>query len=209
MILIGQYDSPFVRRVAIALRLYDLPFEHRPLSVWSQADEVALINPLRRVPILVLEDGLVLVESAAILDELDQRMPAERRLVPAAGRDRTRVLRTAAFAMGFADKTVSLFYEGLIRSEPSAMWVERCRAQLYGTLDMLEREQAARGTRYVLGDRLSHADLALTCAVRFAEVALPDLLPPTRWPALFALVDDVASLPVFAEIHQPLHVAPR
>jgi glutathione S-transferase len=30
MILIGQYDSSFVRRVAIALRLYGLPFEHRP-----------------------------------------------------------------------------------------------------------------------------------------------------------------------------------
>ena len=32
MILIGQYDSPFVRRVGIALSLYDIPFEHRPWS---------------------------------------------------------------------------------------------------------------------------------------------------------------------------------
>jgi glutathione S-transferase len=30
MILIGQYDSPFVRRVGIALTLYGMKFEHRP-----------------------------------------------------------------------------------------------------------------------------------------------------------------------------------
>ena len=38
MILIGQYDSPFVRRVGIALRRYQLPFEHRPWSVWGDAE---------------------------------------------------------------------------------------------------------------------------------------------------------------------------
>src|SRR4029079_12876218 len=52
MILIGQYDSPFVRRVAIALTLYDLPFEHRPWSVFGDADKVRTYNPLVRVPIL-------------------------------------------------------------------------------------------------------------------------------------------------------------
>jgi glutathione S-transferase len=29
MILIGQYDSPFVRRVAIAMNLYAIAYEHR------------------------------------------------------------------------------------------------------------------------------------------------------------------------------------
>jgi len=53
MFLIGQYDSPFVRRVAIALRLYGLPFEHRPWSTFGDADKIAPYNPLRRVPTLV------------------------------------------------------------------------------------------------------------------------------------------------------------
>lgn len=68
MILVGQYDSPFVRRVAIALAHYGLAYEHRPWSVWAQADEIAKLNPLRRVPMLVMDSGEVLVESAAILD---------------------------------------------------------------------------------------------------------------------------------------------
>ena len=72
MFLIGQYDSPFVRRVAIALRLYELSFEHRPWSTFGDADRIAPYNPLRRVPTLVLEGGDALIESTAILDYLDE-----------------------------------------------------------------------------------------------------------------------------------------
>ena len=45
MFLIGQYDSPFVRRVAIALRLYGLPFEHKPWSTFGDAGKLAAFNP--------------------------------------------------------------------------------------------------------------------------------------------------------------------
>ena len=41
MILIGQYDSPFVRRVAIAMRLYGIAFEHKPWSTFGDADKIA------------------------------------------------------------------------------------------------------------------------------------------------------------------------
>ena len=44
MILIGQYDSPFVRRVAIAMQLYGMPYEHRPWSVFGDADKIAAYN---------------------------------------------------------------------------------------------------------------------------------------------------------------------
>ena len=30
MFLIGQYDSPFVRRVAVAMKLYGVAFDHKP-----------------------------------------------------------------------------------------------------------------------------------------------------------------------------------
>lgn len=72
MILIGQYDSPFVRRVAVALQLYGFSYEHRPWSVFGDADRVAAVNPLRRVPTLITDDGEALLESSAILDWLDE-----------------------------------------------------------------------------------------------------------------------------------------
>jgi glutathione S-transferase len=91
MILIGQYDSPFVRRVAIALRLYAMPFEHRPWSTFGDADKIAPFNPLRRVPTLVLDDGETLLESGAILDHLDEMAGPERSLIAARGGAATRV----------------------------------------------------------------------------------------------------------------------
>src|SRR6516164_2304848 len=57
MFLIGQYDSPFVRRVAIAMRLYGIKFDHKPWSTFGDADKIAPYNPLRRVPTLVPDGG--------------------------------------------------------------------------------------------------------------------------------------------------------
>ena len=57
MILIGQYDSPFVRRVGIALTLHQMPFEHRPWAGFADAEKVRAVTPLMRVPVLVLTDG--------------------------------------------------------------------------------------------------------------------------------------------------------
>ena len=84
MILIGQYDFPFVRRVGIALTLYGLPFEHRPWSVFGDADKIRAYNPLVRVPTLVLDDGEVLIESHIILDYLDSLVPADQAMFPRA-----------------------------------------------------------------------------------------------------------------------------
>src|SRR5260370_2307167 len=66
MILIGQYDSPFVRRVAIALKLYELPYEHWPWSTFGDADKIAEYNPLRRGPTLGLPSGGGRIGSLAV-----------------------------------------------------------------------------------------------------------------------------------------------
>jgi len=87
MILIGQYDSPFVRRVAIPLRLYGHAYEHRPWSTFGDADRIAQYNPLRRVPTLVLDDGEVLIDSVTILDHLDS-LAGPRALIQPTGAPR-------------------------------------------------------------------------------------------------------------------------
>src|SRR5262249_48610367 len=111
VILIGQYDSPFVRRVAIALRLYAMAYEHRPWSVFGDADKIAAYNPLRRVPTLILDDGEVLIESAAILDWLDEQAGPDKALMPEDGVPRRAALKVCALTTGLAEKAVSLVYE--------------------------------------------------------------------------------------------------
>jgi glutathione S-transferase len=208
MILIGQYDSPFVRRVAIALRLYAMPFEHRPWSTFGDADKIAPFNPLRRVPTLVLDDGETLLESGAILDHLDEMAGPERALIAERGAERRRALRVCALATGLADKSVSLFYERAFHPQTSQAWIDRCRAQIGDVLGVLESERAASATPFWFGPEIGHADIAVACALRFVGEAHSGLIDADRYPTLTAHAGNCEALPVFREIAQPfLHPA--
>lgn len=203
MILIGQYDSPFVRRVGIALSLYGLPFEHRPWSTFGDADRIRPYNPLTRVPTLVLDDGEVLIESHAILDHLDSLVPAERAMFPRIEPDRRRALKVAALATGLADKAVSLFYEKRLHAAASDVWVARCRGQIAGVLAALQADRAARPGDYWFGERIGHADIAVAVALRFLGEAHPGVAPQDEFPALAAHAGRLEALPVFQRIAQP------
>ena len=85
MILVGQYDSPYVRRVAVSLRVLGFDYEHDTRSVFADFDAMRQVNPIGRIPSLVLDGGEVLIDSASILDWLDQTVGPERALVPPGG----------------------------------------------------------------------------------------------------------------------------
>src|SRR4051794_25645553 len=152
MMLIGQYDSPFVRRVAIALSTYGLAYEHKPWSTFGEADRIAPFNPLRRVPTLVMDDGVAVIDSLAILEVLDDLVGPAAAVLNRPGADRRDLLRISAFAAGCADKAIALVYERVLREAELPMWVERCRTQVNETLDLLEAERARRTTPYLFDD---------------------------------------------------------
>lgn len=204
MILIGQYDSPFVRRVAIAMRLYGLPFEHKPWSTFGDRDRLAEFNPLSRVPTLVLDNGEVAIESAAILDYLDEIADGKHPLIAPRGAERRQALKICALSTGLADKAVSLLYEGLLRSEKSNVWVERCETQIARVLDVLENDLSERKAPYWFGDDIGHADIAATCALRFLREAHPHLFDEQKYPSLAGLAARCEALAPFQEIVQPL-----
>ena len=201
MILIGQYDSPFVRRVALAMDLHGVSFEHRPWSTFGDADALAAFNPLRRVPTLVLDDGEVLIESFAILDWLDERAGSGRALIPQHGPQRRAALKICALATGLADKAVSLLYERLLHSETSPVWIARCRTQIADVLTALE---TAHPGAYWFGAAMGHADIAVSCAIRFTREAHPDLFEPARWPALDRHAARCEATEPFRRLCQPL-----
>lgn len=126
MQLIGQFDSPFVRRVGIALELYGMAYEHLPWSTFGDWKRFAHHNPLRRVPALVLDSGEALIDSAAILDHLDEVHGREVALIAPVGDARRAALRRIATATGIADKAVSFFYARLFASSLDAAFVARC-----------------------------------------------------------------------------------
>jgi glutathione S-transferase len=202
MILIGQYDSPFVRRVGIALTLYGLAFEHRPWSTFGDAEKIRPYNPLTRVPTLVLDDGDVLIDSTAILDYLDRLVPAEKRMFPAAEPERRRALKVATLGVHTAEKAVSLFYEKVLHKETSDVWVNRCGVQISGALAALEKDRAARKTPYWFGDRIGHADIAVAAALRFINDAHASVISIADFPALAAHSRQHEAMPAFQAISQ-------
>jgi len=206
MILIGQYDSPFVRRVAIALRLYGMAYEHRPWSTFGDAEQIVPFNPLRRVPTLVIDDGEALIESGAILDYLDEQVGPSRAMIAESGAARRRALKVCALATGLADKSVSLIYERVLHQATSEQWIARCRTQIGDVLTALESSRVQGKSIFWFGDAIGHADIAVACALRFTQEAHPGYFDQLRWPALAghaSLWEDRAEFRDIAQPFQP------
>jgi glutathione S-transferase len=208
MILIGQFDSPFVRRVAIAMRLYGMAFEHRPWSVFGDADKLSAFNPLKRVPTLVLDDGEVLIESFCILDALDQMVGEGQALIASTGPDRREALKVSSLAVGLADKAVSLVYERAIHDRSTPMWVERCRGQIGGVLDALEADRATRAGDWWFGANIGHADIAVAVALNFLNDAHAGLFDLNKWPRLARHTIRCEALAPFMDLKQAFKVTP-
>lgn len=202
MILIGQYDSPFVRRVGITLALYGFAYEHRPLATFGDADRIRPINPLTKVPTLVLDDGTVLVDSHVILAHLDPLAADGLRLMPASDGERAKALRVVGFATGMADVAVSLFYELRLHDAASDALVARRTAQMGDTLAALEPDCPGPGGWWADG-RMTHADVALGATLRFLRDVHGARVDMARFPRLTAFSDRLEALPVFQAISQP------
>lgn len=203
MILIGQYDSSFVRRCAIAMRLYGIEFEHKPWSTFGDADQIRPYNPLTRVPTLVLDDGGVLNDSYSIIDYIDSIVPEDKLLMPRTQPQRHQVMSVMSLATGLADKVVSLFYELRLHDQPSEAWMVRCRAQIGHTLAALEADRSRRTGDYWFGETITHADIAVACAMQHLAVSHPDIESARVTPALDAHCARMEAMPVFREIFQP------
>lgn len=200
MMLIGMFDSPFVRRVAVSMKLLGLSFEH---ANWSVGRDFALIreySPLGRVPTLVLNDKEVLIESAAILDYLDDNAGPERALLPPTGRARREALQIMAYAIGAAEKGREQIYEGVFRpaDKRHPPWLQRCQAQMHGALLELERYCEARGVgQWLIGEHMTQADITSACVFTFLSDALALTPESAPYPALRALTARCEALPEF------------
>jgi glutathione S-transferase len=205
MILVGQYDSPYVRRVAVSLRVLGFAYEHDKRSVFADFDAMRAINPLGRIPSLVLEDGEVLIDSAAILDWLDQSVGPERALVPPHGPERRRALRNIALATGAIDKIGAAAYERIIRP-PARRWPEwtlRCLTQGKGAIAALAAEP------WPAAAKLDQAQITTACMLRYVQIADPSILPPGRFPTLEVLAARCEALPAFQATYPVAYELPR
>jgi glutathione S-transferase len=202
MILVGMFDSPFVRRVAVSMNLLGIPFEHRNWSVGRDFELIRQFNPLGRVPALVQADGDTLIESSAILDFLDEQVGAQRALLPRSGELRRDALRIIAIAIGGAEKGVTQIYETAFRPPEKRYrpWVERCHAQTHAALAELDRLCQLRGDDWLIGSRMTQVDITVTCVYTFLSDALGLNRDTVVYPALASVAARCEALPEFKSV---------
>ncbi|MCF3933146.1 glutathione S-transferase family protein [Acuticoccus sp. M5D2P5] len=201
MLLIGRNHSPYTRRVAITCALQGRTIERRELGAREpeNAAEICRYNPGLRVPILVLDDGTPLIETAAICEWLDETAPEGKRLIPASGVARRDALQLIALAHQTTEKLVTNVYEGL-RRPAEYHWPEfqeRTRGQIAGGLEALE---ALVPDGFFGGEQPDGRDVAVICCWHMAELTAKDLIDG-RYPRLTAFADRMMAIPAVADTY--------
>lgn len=180
MVLVGNYDSPFVRRVGVVLQHYGLPFQRRVISVFKDFDEMLETNPLGKVPALEIEGGETLIDSRIILDYLEGIAGDDKHLVPKEQPQRRTVLRTEAVALGLAEKAVELRIE-LYRKNPAARdpkWISRLERQVDSALAWLDK---SRPSPWFHDVGLSLPDVTTVVAYTYLSHKLPERVLPQKY----------------------------
>jgi glutathione S-transferase len=190
MRLIGMLDSPYVRRVAVSLRLMGLAFDHEPVSVFRAYEAFAAINPVVKAPTLVTDAGVVLMDSGLILEHLERLAPAGRGLSPVDIDDHAHAQRVIGLALAACEKTVQLVYEFNLRPEARRHqpWIERVREQLGEAYRLLEAEVAG-APPWLWDARPSQAGVTAAVAWSFTGFALPKAVEEIEADAHPALAD--------------------
>jgi len=133
MTLVGQMDSPFVRRVAVTMATYGLRFELNPLSVYGDFDALRRVNSLGTVPVLIDTAGVARTDSEAICAWLDSQVenPLDR---PSAA-----CLQLIGTANMLALKAGERYRLHRWRSsgDGATEWVERTHIQMQAGLDLV------------------------------------------------------------------------
>ncbi|WP_457427581.1 glutathione S-transferase [Roseateles sp. P5_E7] len=199
MKLIGMLDSPFVRRVAISMRLLGLPFEHAAISVFRGFDAFQQINPVVKAPTLICDDGSVLMDSTLML--IYAEALAGRSLMPAAPAELTRELRLIGLALAACEKTAQIIYERGLRpaEKRHEPWVARVTGQLNAAYRELDSELAARPLDTSEAG-LRQSGLSASVAWTFTQFVLPEVVPAEGFPHLVAHTAAVERLPAFLAI---------
>jgi glutathione S-transferase len=204
MQLVGMLDSPFVRRSAIALHVLGVPFEHLSVSVLTQIEEFTRINPVLKVPTLVLDDGSCLMDSNLIIDYAaflaGSGAPA---LLPAEPAARLAALRAVGLALAACEKTVQIVYEHRLRPEDKrhGPWLERVQGQVLAACRQLEQECATAA--WLDTERIGLAGITVAVAWTFMRLAQPQVIEPADFPTLAAWVERAEGLPAFRLFPHP------
>ena len=195
LLLIGSLSSPYVRKVRIVLAEKKLDYRFQEENPWSATSSLPDINPLGKVPALVIDGKDVLYDSRVIVEYLDTLSPVGR-LIPAAGRERAHVKTWEALADGVLDAAITVRLEQTwadrAENQRCEAWMQRYMEKVQRGLDVMEK-QAPTDLPYLTGQQLCLADIAVVAALDWLNFRFPQHAWTEQRPRLQALQERLAS----------------
>ncbi|MGN6281785.1 glutathione S-transferase family protein [Frateuria sp.] len=200
--VIGNYVSPYVRKVLVCMELKGLAYAIDPIAPFIGNEAFEHMSPLRRIPVLI-EDGRVFNDSSVICQYLEDTRP-QPSLYPADPADRARARWLEEYAdTALADALIwRLFYQKAIRryvfgeATDETVVQETLERHIPRALDYLETQLPAGG--FLFG-AVSIADIAIACMFRTATF-VRFAIDAAHWPRSAAFVARVLALEPFCKL---------
>ena len=202
MKLFGSPNSPFARKVRIVLEEKGIPYEYIIERPSAPDSRVPQINPLGKVPTLLLDDGRALYDSPVIVEYLDA-LGSGPKLIPDAFAERIEVKRWEALGDGITESTVLINHEYREPAEKqrAPAWFERQRAKIDRGLATMEKDLGSN--EFCYGGRFTLADIAAGYALSYLDHALPEVEWRAEHPALRQLAERLAARKSFSATLPP------
>lgn len=195
MKLIGSHTSPFVRKVRIVLAEKKIDYEFVIDSPWLAESNVPNLNPLGKIPVLLLDDETPLFDSRVIVEYIDNVTP-NNKLFPAPNRERTEVKRWEALADGICDAAATAVLEAKRpKKEQSASWIARQNDKVMRGIEYLSEQLGDKP--FCMGTHFSQADIAVGTALGYLAFRFPQINWQENHPNLGKLYNKLMQRPSF------------
>ncbi|MEW6120484.1 MAG: glutathione S-transferase C-terminal domain-containing protein [Pseudomonadota bacterium] len=197
MKLVTSLTSPYGRKARIVLLEKKLPFQLQAENPWLPDSPVPSLNPLGKVPVLVLEDGVSVFDSRVIVEYLDPLSPVAH-LIPREPKSRMVVRGVEALADGVTDAAVAVYLERKRAPElRSADWMTLQEKTLFRGLEALA--EALGEKPWYFGNSMTLADIACGCMLGYLGLRFPEIDWRSAHPNLAKLYDKLMTRPSFKE----------
>ena len=197
MKLFASHTSPFARKVRVVLFEKRIEYDLVPTDVSRPDHAAAPFNPLGKIPVLVLDDGTPVYDSAVICEYLDTVTPVGR-LIPDDARPRMLVKRWEALADGLMDAAVALVFEDRrAPAERSGAFIQRQRGKIDSALQQLATDLGERA--WCHGESFTLADAAVGSALFYLDLRFKDIAWRDHHPNLLRLTERLEKRKSFEE----------
>jgi glutathione S-transferase len=174
MKLLYSPASPFARKVRVVAAEKKLELDLERADPYASTANLSGVNPLGKIPVLIMDDGASLFDSRVIVEYLDGLSPVHK-LIPENSRDRIAVKRWEAVADGMCDAALTARLESNRpdKTDSSTQQIARQLGKVSACVEEMSRELAER--EHCVGNALSLADVSAGCALGYLKLRFPEI----------------------------------